>query len=272
MHPAAKVGFLTFRPAREAPGQAAWRTWLVCWLRPIARVPRRRPGAAGSNARAGNPPNSTIRWGFSSTISRCRNGRQSAISAGDGGRPPGGRHGSSGVSISSARVQTDAAEHLVQQLTLGAGERMAAAILFPARRFADDQGRAGRIALRRTPDCWRCRASAHPSKPASAARSSSSDRGLAAPARVPARPACPLARQRQRPPAGCGARRPSLDRAQPVDGVKVDRLVGAPFDLQAQQCKGVIQARRPGNDRVRCAERDSSCRHASPDLRSPAAG
>jgi hypothetical protein len=58
---------------------------------------RRRIGVAPSNARAGNGPSATIRRGAASTISRCKNGKYVAISAGLGGRSPGGRHGINGA-------------------------------------------------------------------------------------------------------------------------------------------------------------------------------
>ncbi len=58
---------------------------------------RRRIGVAPSNARAGNGPSATIRRGAMIAIVRCKNGKYVAISAGLGGRSPGGRHGINGA-------------------------------------------------------------------------------------------------------------------------------------------------------------------------------
>ena len=69
------------------------------------RWPRRRFCPCGKMTRAGALPNKTSRNGFTRAINRYRNGRQMAISAGEGGRPPGGRQGSNGVNINAVRVK-----------------------------------------------------------------------------------------------------------------------------------------------------------------------
>ena len=128
--------------------RAVFRACLVCGNSTHPGVCRRRVWACGSKARVADPPNKTSRCDVKQHDQPVQEGqadrdfsRRRWPSARRTPRQQRGQH------QIRATVQADAGEHLVEQCALRSGERMAAAIFLASRRFADDQGRAGGVAL-----------------------------------------------------------------------------------------------------------------------------
>ena len=233
---------------------------------------RRRFCACGRMTRAAVPPNSTIRLRLQQRDQPMQEGLADRDLARRWRPPARGAPGQQRRQHQLRSGQADADKHLIQQLTFGSGEGMAAAVFLPARRFADDQRRRRGVALGE----HKIAGGVAQGAPVEAGQGGAQRIQRCGADRLPPAPVrrvFPLAVRPRRP---VSARAPGAGfasfGAQPVDGVVDDRLVGAPLNLQPQQCESVIQARRPGNDPVLCEEQGSSCRHASPDLPSPAAG
>ena len=232
--------FQHFRQAGKDHAPAAPRACLVCSTSIQARGLLRRLCGLRQHRSGRGSAEQHDPMGFQAARSgdAGRAGR-SAISPGDGGRPPGGRHGNSGVSIRSARVRPMLASIWSEQLPLGSGERMAAAIFLAARRFADDQGRAGWVALGEHQIAGGVAQGA--SVELGQGRTQFVQRRRPAPPRP--KPVRPGALLRLGHASSPGRRAAGLASSWPqaVDGVEVYRLVGTPFDLQPQQ----MRARHP---------------------------
>ena len=119
------------------------------------------PGAAACRAEqgaGGERAGQHERRGAASAISRCRNGRQTAISAGLGGRPPGGRQGINGVSSRSSRARPTLASMRSSKTPSGPAKGVPLRSSASPGGFADQHqaGYPGR--RRRTPGWRRCRA------------------------------------------------------------------------------------------------------------------
>ena len=144
-------------------------------------------------------------------------------------------------------VQPDAGEHLVKQNAVRSGERMAATIFLASRWFADDEGRAGGVALGE----YEIAGGIAQGTPIEARKGFAQliqVGGLAGKRRRPMRrrQARLVGRQGRDDRAYRWPRNPwtRFDRGQAVDRFRFKRLIRPPFQLESQQRQRIIQAGR----------------------------